>query len=311
MARRSNVGTDSLDLLLDTICNVFGGIILMAILVEMQTQSTAARMPEPKAEDTQRALEAQRLRFECEGLSSRATSLAEQQKGMVQAYPVTPNGMELANRVMEFRKGVTEANKRVTDTDATVVTSRRGKSEAADLIRTVESKLKDVQAEVRSLEREMQQLSSAPSKQVRLPHRQGLALGQACYFVVKGGRVYSLDPGHDIEWYGGRQRLGQCIVEPLGLFGGGQNAKVEPIDGDGFPVIDDAKGLAAFMRWMSRCPSEGHYVVFFTFGDSKSFAAFQVAKDAVVAARYRYSTEYPVLPGEDLIIVPAHGHETE
>jgi len=39
--RRRNTTEDSLELLLDTMCNMFGGIILMALLVVLQTQMTA------------------------------------------------------------------------------------------------------------------------------------------------------------------------------------------------------------------------------------------------------------------------------
>ena len=45
MRRRSASPTDSLELLLDTISNVFGAIILMAILVVISAQSTVIRIP--------------------------------------------------------------------------------------------------------------------------------------------------------------------------------------------------------------------------------------------------------------------------
>ena len=42
MSRRERANADSLELLLDTICNVFGGIIFIAIIVALLTASRAA-----------------------------------------------------------------------------------------------------------------------------------------------------------------------------------------------------------------------------------------------------------------------------
>jgi hypothetical protein len=308
--RRSDIGADSLDLLLDTICNVFGGIILMAILVVLQTQTSAGRIPEPKAQDVQQAIEAQRLRFECDRLQDRATNLSQHRDEIARTFHATtsPTGERLADAQGEFKKAIQEAQRRVKAAEAEAASGRKEHAETEDLLRTVERSLKDKQAEVRSLEEELKWSQVSLSQQVRLPHRRGGSVGAARYYVVKGARAYALNPEHRFNWYGGEQRAGHCMMEPLAL---ARVAKVTPIEGAGYPVSHGERGADAFMASLAPCPADSHYIVFFVYNDSESFAAFQTLKDAVAEARYRYMAD-PVVPEAGAFtVVPSPGHQTE
>jgi len=305
--RRSDIGSDSLDLLLDTICNVFGGIILMAILVVLQTQTSAGRIPEPKREDVQRTLEARRLRFECERLQARATNLSQHCKGIDRTFEATtsPTGERLADAQSEFRKAIEEAQRRVRVAEAETASGRKEHAETEDLLRTAERGLKGRQAEVRSLEEELSRSQVSFVHQVRLPHRRGMSTGTACYYAVKGSRAYALG---GFDWYGGQQRVGHCMIVPSAL---ARVAKVTPIEGSGYPVLSGASGADAFMASLASRPADRHYVVFFVYNDSESFAAFQTLKDAVVSACYRYLAD-PVVPDAGAFtVVSVTGHQTE
>jgi hypothetical protein len=307
--RRANSGVDSLDLLLDTICNVFGGILLMAILVVLQTQTSAGRIPEPKAEDVERSLEAQRLRFECERLGDRLTVLSQHRDEIAQTFQATtsPTGERLAGAQGEFRKAIEEARHRAAAAEAAAGASRKDQTATDDALRTVERALREKQSEVAALEQELRHSQTAIPRQVRLPHRRGMASGGTRYYVVKGSRAYMLDPLR-FDWFGGEQRVGDCTMTPLSF---ARAATVTPMDGAGLPVPRGKGEAEAFVASLARYPPNTWYIVFYVYNDSASFASFQTLKDAVAGRGYRYAAE-PVIPESgSFVVVPASGHETE
>ena len=308
--RRANSGGDSLDLLLDTICNVFGGIILMAILVVLQTQTSAGRIPEPTTEDVERSLEAQRLRFECERLGGRLTVLSQHRDEIAQTFQATtsPTGERLAGAQEEFRKAIEEASRRVRTIEAETGAARRDQAAGEDILRTAERNVKQKQEEVSALEQEFRRLQTALPRQVRLPHRRGMASGGARYYVVKGSRTYSLDPFARFDWFGGEQRIGDCIISPITL---GQAAKVTPVEGAGCPIGRGDGGAKAFMASLARYPPTGAYIVFFVYSDSESFTSFQTLKDGAAGRGYRYVAEPVITESGSFVVVPVSGHETE
>jgi hypothetical protein len=310
MARRSDLGVDSLDLLLDTICNVFGGIILMAILVVLQTQTSAGRIPEPATEDVQRTVEAQRLRFECERLANRATNLAQHRDAVAGTFQATtsPTGERLADAQGAFRMAIEEAQRRVKTTEAEVAASRRDHTKSEDLLRTAESGLKDKHAEVRSLEKEVEQLPTTASKQVRLPHRRGIVAGEAKYFMILASRAYYVGYRHR-----GHHHLhveaDDVADPPPAIYE--QAVRITPRAGGGFAVPENVQPGDAVDRLLSAYRPANDYFVFLVCNDSPSFAAFQRFKAAVVASGFHHVV-FPTVAENGMITVePWLFHESE
>lgn len=308
--RRSDIGADSLDLLLDTICNVFGGIILMAILVVLQTQTSAGRIPEPAAEDVQRTVEAQRLRFECERLANRAESFAQHRDAVAGTFQATtsPTGERLADAQGEFRKAIDEAHRRIKMTDEEVAASRRDKDRNEDLLRTAESMLSDKQAEIKSLEREAEQLPTMSSKQVRLPHRRGIVVGEAKYFMILAGRAYYVGYRHR-----GHHHLhvepDDVADPPSAIYE--QAVRITPRAGGGFVVPENMQRGDALDRLINAYQPANDYFVFLVCNDSPSFAAFQRFKAAVVASGFHHVV-FPTIPvGNTITVQPWLFHESE
>jgi len=308
--QRSDFGLGSLDLLLDTICNMFGGIVLMAILVVLQTQTSASRIPEPSDAEVSRSLEAQRLRFECERLEAYATDLDQHRNEVAKTFQATtsPTGERLADAQLAFRQAIDEARRRLQAAEAATTSESHDQDDREDLLRTADRSLQERQKEVADLEAALRQAQEAPTKSVRLSHRRGLADGEAAYYVIRADRVYALDPEGRFDWSGPAQRVGQCFMTPVVP---GREALVTPIDGDGYPIRPEAGGTDAFLASLQHRPATTHYIVFFTYNDSASFATFQTVKDAIVNAHYRYAAD-PVIPKNGSFVGgPSSGHETE
>jgi len=238
---------------------VFGGIILMAILVVLQTQTSASRIPEPKPEDIERSLEAQRLRFECERLGDRLTVVSQHRDEIAQTFQATtsPTGERLAGAQEEFRKAIEEARRRVAAAETEAGASRKDQAAINDMLRTTERALQEKHNEVAALEQELRRSQTVLPRQVRLPHRRGMALGGARYYVVKGSRAHALDPYTRFNWLGGEQRTGDCTMTPLPF---PRAAKVTPVEGAGCMVGRGDGGAKAFMASLARYPPTGAYI---------------------------------------------------
>jgi len=305
--RRVQSSTDSLELLLDTICNVFGGVILMAILVVLLTQTSAGRIPDPTPEEAERSLEARRLRFECQRLQERVADLSRHRDEVERTFRSTtsPTGERLASAVNEFREAIKVASQRVQATQKDTRGSQKDRTEAADLLRAAERLVREKTDELRRLEDELGRSGTSLPKQVRLPHRRGAAPGRACYYVIKGPRAYPLER---VSWFGNAHRSGHCMATPLLP---GRAARITPIEGRGYPVPQGGGDVEGFRRSLLRYTPDSRYVVFFVYNDSRSYAAFQALKDVVVNAHYRYVAA-PIMPeGGAFTVHPVSHHETE
>jgi len=310
MARRSDFGADSLDLLLDTICNVFGGIILMAILVVLQTQTSAGRIPEPTTEDVDRSLEAQRLRFECERLGGRLTVLSQHRDEIAQTFQATtsPTGERLAGAQEEFRKAIEEASRRARATKLDVLATHKEMAKSEDVLRTADQTLREKQAEVESVEDELRQAQAPPSRQVRLPHQRGMVVGEAKYFMILGGRAYYVGYRHR-----GHHHLhveGRDIAEPFPAIYE-QEVRIVPRVGGGFAVPERTTPGDALDSLLGSFQPANDYFVFFVCNDNPSFAAFQRFKAAVVANRFHHVVFPKIAAGGTITVQPWLLHEAE
>lgn len=308
MARRaSTFSSDSLELLLDTICNVFGGIILMAILVVLLTQTTAGRLPEPEPEDVDRAFQVQRLRFERQKLQRRLADLEAHRRQIGETFHDTTSeaGERLADARGRFQEAVQEASDRVQQISAAAKDTRREHTRAREQLAVAERRLDEKQQELDRLQAGLRHADSAVSRKVRLPHRQGAATGNPLYYVIKGNRAYSLK---NVRWFAGAHRAGQCRVTAAPQR---QVAEVRPIPGEGYPAPVGGSGAGAFRAALMRHPPSSHYLVFFVYDDSTSYAAFQALKDTSVNAGYTYMAEPVLIEDGAFVIVPTSHHETE
>jgi len=304
---RSTSGSDSLELLLDTICNVFGGIILMAILVVLLTQTSAGRLPDPEPEDVERAFQVQRLRFEQRNLERRLADLQEHRRQLDETFHDTTSeaGERLADARNQFQEAIQEASGRVRQMNATVKDTRREHTRAEDQLDEAQRRLDEKEEELAQLQDDLRHAESAVSRKVRLPHRQGAAAGRALYYVIKGKRAYALEGA---RLYGGTHRAGDCEVTPVAHH---HAAKVKPIAGEGYPAPVDGANAGAFRAALMRHPPSNHYLVFFVYDDSASYASFQALKDVAVNARYAYTVGPVIVKDGAFVIVPVSHHKTE
>jgi len=309
MRKRSDSSMSSLDLLLDTICNMFGGILLMAILVVVLTQASASHISPDIPMDIDAAMESRSLqtdilRLESAILDLKTTAAAAQSEYMSAVPSVT---RDLLDRRQAFaaahgnalRRLETASQQRQTTANNLVLLEQ----ETARLIH-------ELTAEKAGLSRVKDQLLAAPAllpRNVRLPHRRGKVDGTAIYYLIKGNKAYRLGPTH---WTGKAYTTGDCIGEPV-PYSQPPQVRLRPKDGAGVRITGRAGGNNPLTALLRRSNPRTHYVVMFIYDDDRSFASFQQMKEIILARGYRYVVSPKTSPGRSITVVPVEYHESE
>jgi hypothetical protein len=304
------IESDSLELLLDTICNVFGGIVLMAILVVIQTQSGAsmiARLTQARGEETLRLRE---LLLQRRALEADLADVRNQERNLAETFvqAVTPSMAQAINRREEFVAAHQEASKRLPglQKEAAQVKevlpglTKESKDLAADAVKMTE--------ELEAIKKRLHLAAAELPKNVRLPHQRGVATGTAVYFVLVGNEAYRLGLP---DWYRTAEfRSGDCMVKNFSDAVTIRKAQVQPIPGAGRKIVDGEGKTSEFARFTATLDASGSYVVFFVRGDDDAAAGFQEAKRAVLDRRLRYAF-FVYDPKDGLTVYPGRGHLTE
>ena len=285
MARRiSNWGDDSLELLLDTVCNVFGGIILMTILVVLQTQGGLEKVA-ALAQSPDTPLEVERLAFEIERIDRQLTDLQKQRQEFDKRFreSASPDTAILLDRREEFVKAIQEAEQRINKLSK----DERKARELLSLQVPQESELsREVEAVRRKLEttvKRREQQVDASTITARLPQQHQSRASRQRIYLISGKKAYSLDM---FQAAVGQYASGDCLVTPRSSLGA---LFVEPKSGGGTKVPEDPRQAAAFRDLLKRDSADTRFISFFVRADSESFAAFQVVRTVTVAEGYEYS----------------------
>jgi len=313
-SHRTNLASDSLELLLDTICNVFGGIILMAILVVLLTQTSADQVPDPTAEELETAFRFQQLRLQQKELRQRLAELNNHRRRLQETlWTTTPEPAErLADAYDQFQKAIRKASERLEEAKQAMTESRSQHGRLSDYLRRTEKRLQEKRREVEHLQEQLNHLEKVASRNVRLPHRRGAVQGEAKYFIIKGQKAYYVGFRHRGHHHLHLENID--IVSPIeGIYEQQVHLIPRPSGGVTVPENLDAAWLFGLIQHCGANnfdPIEA-YFVFFVWNDSESYATFQRLKNAVLAQGYSYCV-FPKTPSRGGIRVePSRLHESE
>ena len=259
-------------MMLDTICNVFGGIVLMSVLVVVHTQAAVQGLAAGERAARQAALTARELALQIEVDAADLEILQQQQQLLADScarnIPSTTNA--LLDRQHEFLTSIAAAELRLADLQA-----RQGDME--EQLGKAAAELEDAQGLLEQAEQDSEEAANTagqdapPPRQLRLPmSHKSRAAGQLPYVVV-GSRVYPVgEPRH---------------CERIAL--GGDATELRPVRGAGLPVSADGAN-AGFVRTLTGSPSRTHYVTFFVKATDESFETVQILRRIVGDAGYDF-----------------------
>ncbi|MDA0285508.1 MAG: hypothetical protein O3B86_19360 [Planctomycetota bacterium] len=283
MKRKDSSSDDgSLDLLLDTICNTFGGVLFISLLVVVLLNVTSDQAgdspPEPEAQ-----LELAQLQVELSQSSQQLQTLrsANQQREQTQAALVTQKQIELARSVQTTQKHVTEQVQIKARTLDEVSQSQIRINETAQQLEERQDQLEAMRRELAAARSQLTSEVNSRSRTVSLPRLQQTNK-QYCSFFLKRGRLTSLLTRNSY----GIESVNESEIE---IVSEGSTEYYEPRIGKGIAVDLNGSNQSAIQSKVRMFDRSQFVIRLWIWPDS--FDQFAAVQQALVAGQFQYKPE--------------------
>lgn len=296
MTRRQPQQGDSLEMLLDTMCNTFGGIILIALLIALLARENKVSEAErQRVTESSSALEAQidqaekelartkQLQTELEARTADAAQagalkLIEERERLRQKSALLD---ELARASADAaRTGSAVSQEQViAQMQAMAATNRDAEQkliEQRNLGSSLVGRLEQLKRGVQTESNRLAQVTAQQTQQTRPPQEYSTEK-KHFYIILRHGRMYPL------YFFRG----GEPVMNNTSLRWTQQSPTsrlVEPIAGAGFDPVSQEPSVAQFLREL---PTDRIYVIFQLYEDS--FPAFNTVKSLLARQRLEYT----------------------
>lgn len=312
MSRRNTQENDSLDMLLDTLCNTFGIIILIALLVavlafqnrpvevEMEIETLSRELIERRLSRVESDLEQARQRqaelltdLEVEELAE-ARSLIEEQRELESLFDAVHEELDGARTSLQQFERIEreDPGEILNELQRQADQFELARAKVDNALAASREHLDHLEARNTELATQLSEAEAHRKRHFRLPRERHEARMEHLYVFVRYGEIfphYSFSRGFpNLNSYGIRWIK----------YGGGSEI-CEPIRGRGLNLETDRENYLRFIETVPR----NYYLSFIVWPDS--FAAFGEAKQIAVDRGRDFSWE-PVQPGV-LIIFGSDG----
>ena len=294
--------SDSTGLLLDTVCNVFGGIILIALLVALLAQETESQLkldvnPDARMELLQRRVdriiaENKRVRAKNAEMEKQVAALIDPTIGKL-LNTIEAAKQELAqmlNNLAAMQRKLEISN---LDAEDFLENLEQAKSEADAELAREESRSLRLEAQLSQFKQQEQELTSqrkaGKEKQtvrLRLPKERTTGKEQV-WVLVRYGKLY---PTYLRQ--GSREIRNNISIDWTEQSG---SRKAEPIADRGITVLENSE---EWQRYLRSLDAQREFLAFVVWPDS--YKAFNVAKVSTVSRGLSYGWEIQEL-AEDIL----------
>ena len=285
--------SDSTGLLLDTVCNVFGGIILIALLVALLAQETESQLkldvnPDARMELLQRRVdriiaENKRVRAKSAEMESQLAALTDPAIGKL-LDTIEASKQELArirNNLVAMQRKLETSN---VDAEDLLENLEQAKAEVDAELAREESRSLRLEAQLSQLKQQEQELTAqrkaAKEKQtvrLRLPKERTTGKEQV-WVLVRYGKLY---PTYLRQ--GSREIRNNISIDWTEQLG---SRKAEPIADRGITVLKNGE---EWQRYLRSLDTRREFLAFVVWPDS--YKAFNVAKVSTVSRGLSYGWE--------------------
>ena len=284
MARRQSARQDSLELLLDTICNTFGGVLFIAILVVLLLQQTGNGPDGPPAPHRPVSeVEMLSLTNRLDAITAELARLSEtrvSQEATVASFAPA----EIRALIEQRRDATTRQNALQAEVDQLRVenakSSARTEAVRAENERVRVSLAKAVEKKRRA-EQTLEQERLARVEEVRLPVIRPAFGKREIGLILRYGRLY--------VWhrYGaGNERLGLNTDEFVVVAEEDDSLVTRPIPTKGIPLDDSNASREAIRRTLSRFDAKSCCLAVIVRPDS--YGVFKQVRDQAIALKFDY-----------------------
>ncbi|MAB83348.1 MAG: hypothetical protein CMJ24_07925 [Phycisphaerae bacterium] len=283
-------------MLLDALCNMFGGIIFIALLVVIMSSNPSATESETESTPIQESAEEQIARMQLEQLNlelskhglddSQLTHIdaainrreAASAMFMKKLRELSEAGNPMANAQTALQERRDELD-RLEEMEAEIQASSQQMHED-----TIDEAVKSTAAAIAELELELQQAARRKLDDVRLPYgQQNRSIPYRLFIILQNNRAYIAHAPSDQSWPPHHDaRDVQFVEEPCEgtLF----EYRLRP--GGGFPVDEQLLSHPRFRELTVSYPNNRFIVAYWLAPDSHQ--AFRIINEAMTNAGYRH-----------------------
>jgi len=290
MKRRKHTPADSLDLLLDTICNTFGGIIFIALLVVLLL--LVSGRPEARQSQVQHAEEIA-LQHQLEtlaGLKSRLQSSLEKQAETIAA--LTPDNLE--KTLGDYQEEM--ARHAYLKTSISVIQKKihltvQQDKEISKQIGELQSKLEAIQLQSEDFKKALARHRDARRKMLRMPVVRTAGLKDQVIIILQFNRFYIW---HRYSLQGIREGLN--TDDFLLLSDETRGTVTTPNPAAGIPLDQTDETKQRIIQKLSRFRPNEHYLAVIVRPDS--YGAFQHIREIATTLKLEYDLRPTTLDAE-------------
>lgn len=245
MKRRSFGHSDSLDMLLDTMCNTFGGVILIALLISLLARDIPNTTADASSATTTRDLW---LRY--------TNALAKHSEVQSECASAAA-ALSLLDKVEALRQQVVDTKSTASDLRRQAGECERRIREAEEVQRKLASELSGLNSHIQQLTQELTGVTNHKAGEIRAPRSVPALARNYWDYVVKDGKLWPVR-----ILVNGQPELNRAFFDVKDW---GSSRRLDPIPERG---IDLEHGTGAFQRTLAVI-SPGDYVVrFWLYADS-------------------------------------------
>jgi hypothetical protein len=288
---------DSLELLLDTMCNTFGGIILIALLVALLARDVdsppgknATGAAPIASADRQQDLQTARkyiqaLRKQLDtALLSEQTSLAralDQARQKLASIQHEKLQQEIQARAAASPDAAATLAR---DLDAQSERLQNELSSASNKLTSAAQTLTNAKVQLTALQQQLASAQQERTRSLRMPREHSVTKDQF-YFILKYNQIYPVHLPGDAQFIRNTTGIDWTSKGP-------DSEAVLPIRGKGLDLVQDKGFIESILNRLDR---DRYYIGFQVFNDS--FSPFDGLKQIVVANGFDYGIN-PLLPDD-------------
>lgn len=290
--RFSQSDGDSLELLLDTLCNVFGGVVLIACLLAIIPRASfpPPLLPVEIATNEMRERRIATAKSEIKQLDAKINELsqgADSSKSELlarrESLRRTLAGIKSQRQEIDDKE-ITEAEARATvakekpgDLQQTLDQIQIQVVRNENLVKSEDQKIKFLEDRLKQMNEESSVLSKGKVQAVRFP-RERVRNASPFPIIVKYGQLYPLVIGESLEINDALIREKTSEEDTM---------RVAPVRGEGMTLPGSRATLSLTLK---AAASEKTYISIYLYPDS--FGAFQDLKNAIIDAKLSYGLEF-------------------
>jgi hypothetical protein len=280
MSRKADNQEGSLELLLDTICNTFGGILFISILVVILLNSSSRQIAETVSNQAvQEELQQWQEQLAQTDQALQTLEAAFREQEAIERQIVDPELRETMERLREAQRLQIEMGRQRREDLAQITQARRDALDAQQQHAQLQQQKAETLRQLVQIRRELDQEIAARTRAARLPRLRETSRSEVVFFLSRGrlacyARVDAggnLVPNPD-EVSEERDAEGKAYIQPKA----GKGITVDPNGGSAADIDNRLRSL----------DSDQYYLAVFVMPNS--FEHFQAVKERMVSNGFEY-----------------------